>query len=209
MTRDDELPPELRRLGLEPGDLDGHSIEELSDYLDADRTPADPSIEGSPGCQLALQAMQRLRALSRSMMDADIAAVPAADEGWIGRILESIAFDARAGRRIPLDHTAVTADLAITEGAVRGLIRSAESDVEGAIIGRCRLIGDAMTPGAPVTIAVDASVLWGENVPDTAERLRTAILRRLTAHTDLTIASIDVTIHDIHQLPRADEEDRT
>ncbi len=209
MTRDDELPPELRRLGLEPDDLDGHTIEELSDYLDADRTPADPSIEGSPGCQLALQAMRRLRALSHSLMDADVAATPAPDEGWIGRILEGIALDARAGRRIPLDHADPTADLAITEGAVRGLIRAAETDVEGTIIGRCRLTGDLTAPGAPVTISVDASVLWGENLPGMAERLRAAILRRVTAHTDLTVEAIDITVYDIHRLSRAGEEDRT
>ena len=38
-------------------DLDGHTIEELSDYLDAGRTPVDASIEGSPGCRIALDAL--------------------------------------------------------------------------------------------------------------------------------------------------------
>lgn len=35
MTDHHEDDP-LRRLGLEPADLDGHTIEELGDYLDAD-----------------------------------------------------------------------------------------------------------------------------------------------------------------------------
>ncbi len=55
---------------------------------------------------------------------------------------------------------------------------------------------------------MDASVLWGENIPAVSERLRTAIVRRLARHTDLRIVAVDVTIHDIHELPGS-EEDRS
>lgn len=205
MTRDDDAP-ELRRLGLEPDDLDGHTVEELSAYLDADRTPADPSIDGSPGCQLALQAMGRLRSLSASLMRADVENAAASDDGWVGRVLSAIALDARTGRRIPIGHPDPSADLAITEGAVRGVIRAAENDVDGVIIGRCRFEGDLGLPGGPVTVSVDASVLWGESIPQTAERLRAAIVDRLAAHTELNVAGVDVTVHDIHRLPGPEKE---
>ena len=33
-------------LALEPEDLDGHTVEELDDYLDRGCTPPDPSIVG-------------------------------------------------------------------------------------------------------------------------------------------------------------------
>lgn len=204
----DELPSELRQLGLEAEDLDGHTIDELSDYLDADRTPSDASIDDSPGCQLALQAMERLRTLSSSLIDADIRIAPPPPDGWVERILRSIAFDAHAGRRIPINHPSPTADLAITEGAVRGLIRAAETDVDGVITGRCRLEGDVATPGAPVTVTIDASVLWGQSLPERAQLLRDAIAKRLATHTDLNVVGIDVTIHDIHYLPFASDEDR-
>ena len=54
-------------LGFEPEDLDGHSIDELTDYLERGRTPADPSIEGSPACRNALRALERLRDLARRL----------------------------------------------------------------------------------------------------------------------------------------------
>lgn len=58
--------------------LDGHSIEELSDYLDSGRTPRNRSIEASPGCQSALQAMERLRDLAGQLALADTSP-------WLGR----------------------------------------------------------------------------------------------------------------------------
>ncbi len=209
MTRDDDSSRSgARSLGITPDDLDGHTIEELSAYLDAGRTPVDPSIEESAGCQLALQSMERLRGLSEELLKADEAAESAVanDDRWISRILDSIAIDARAGRRIPIGHEDPAADLGITEGAVRGIVRSAESDVHGVIVGRCRLTGDLTVPGEPITVVVDASVLWGENLPEAASRLRAAVLERLSAHTDLNIAAVDVTIHDIHRLPGAEDE---
>ncbi|HEY0246808.1 MAG TPA: hypothetical protein VGC45_00980, partial [Gryllotalpicola sp.] len=104
-----------------------------------------------------------------------------------------------------ISHEDPTADLGITEGAVRGIIRAAEDDVDGAIIGRCRFTGDITTPGEPVTVSVDASIVWGQNLPQAADRLRAAITRRLLAHTGLNIVAVDVAIHDIHQLPAAEE----
>ena len=208
MTRDDDLSPELRSIGLEPDDLDGHTVEELSAYLDADRMPVDATIEASPGCQLALQSMERLRGLSSALAREDAAAEEAAanDVGWIGRILDAIVLDARAGRRIPIEHPDPDADLGITEGAVRGIVRAAEGDVHGVIIGRCRFSGDVTVPGEPVEVSVDASVLWGESLPDVAGRLREAVARRLAAHTDLNVQAVDVVIHDIHRLPAAEDE---
>lgn len=113
--------------------------------------------------------------------------------------------DARAGRRIPIEHPSPDADLGITEGAVRGIVRATEADVDGVVIGRCRLQGNVDETGAPVTISVDASVLLGKNIPTVVVELRAAIARRLNAHTDLNVVGVDVTIHDIHQLP-GDEE---
>lgn len=208
MTRDDDLDPELRRLALDAEDLNGHTVEELSAYLDAERTPPDPSIDESPGCQLALQAMERLRGLSETLAMADVEAETSAahDESWVARILDSIAMDARAGRRIPISHTP-TADLGITEGAVRGIVRAAEDDVDGAIIGRCRFQGDVTVPGEPISMSIDASVLWGAPLTDTADALRAAILRRLAAHTELNVTAVDVMIHDIHLLPGEEEQE--
>lgn len=192
MTDDGRLP-----FGLDPDDLDGHTIEELTDYLDAGRTPADPSIDASSGCALALDALERLRALTPALMARDEAAEPAPEPGWIQSILNGIAMDARSGRRIPLTDPDEGSDLAITEGAVRGLIRAAENVFPGILIGRCRLNGDVTVRGAEVGVEIDVSVPFGEPIVQLASRLRAEIAARLHRHTQLAITGIDITVHDI------------
>ena len=199
---------EIRSLGLEPEDLDGHTIEDLADYLDSGRTPPDPSIEASPGCRQALDALERLRTLTQDHHAADTAAEAEADEGWVQGILAGIALDARAGRRIPIATKDSRADLGISEGAVRGLIRAAESAVPGVLIGRCHLDGDVREPHAPVRVRVEASVPYGEPIPGLADRLRMEISGRLSTHTELAIASIDITVHDVQRPPAVTEENQ-
>ncbi|RFA10907.1 hypothetical protein B7R54_18110 [Subtercola boreus] len=192
MTGDAELE------GFEPADLDGHTIDELSDYLAAGRQPLDPSIESSPGCQIALDAMLRLKGLSLSLLESDVAEQPATDESFIAGILNSIGFEAQSGRNIPVQHPSAHASLTLTEGAVRGLIRAAGDTVSGVLIGRCVLQGEVSIPGEPISVLVDASVFWGESIPLAAARIREAIYAELLKHTELNIVAIDVTIHDVH-----------
>ncbi|HEY0119508.1 MAG TPA: Asp23/Gls24 family envelope stress response protein [Cellulomonas sp.] len=197
--------PDGSRFSLATADLDGHTIEELSAYLDADRQPRDPTIEASPACQLALQAMERLRAASGRLLTADAETESAADESWVRQVLAGIALDARAGRRIPLRHVSPGADLGITEGAVRGVIRSAEDDVDGVVVGRCRIDGDLEAPNGTVDIAVDVSVRLGVDIPSVAGRLRAAIAARVQANTDLSVRAIDITVHDVHFAPQQED----
>lgn len=199
MTDDHEIP-ELRRLSLEPTDLDGHTLEELTDYLESGRQPLDPSIEQSPGCQLALDALERLGGLGGQLIDADAAESPEVDASWVERILDGIALDARAGRRIPFASETPDIDLGITEGAVRGLIRSAENAVPGLLVGRCRLDGDVTVPGTPIRIQIDASALYGESIVKLADHLRAEVDTRLRAHTELNIVTIDIVIRDIQEV---------
>ncbi len=197
---DERDTPDVRRLGLEPTDLDGHTLDELTDYLDAGRQPADRSIDESPGCQLALDALTRLQGLGAELIAAEAAAEPAVDENWVDRILSGIAMDARAGRRIPFESPDPHVDLAITEGAVRGLIRSAENAVPGLLIGRCRLEGDVTQPGTPIRVAIDASALHGQSIPKVAAELRAEVDRGLRAHTELNVVAIDIAIRDIREV---------
>ena len=199
MTDEHDIP-EPHRLSLDPTDLDGHTLEELMDYLEAGRQPVDPSIEESPGCQLALDALERLQGLGDQLIEADAAAQPEVDASWVDRILDGIALDARAGRRIPLESPDAGIDLGITEGAVRGLIRSAENAVPGLLVGRCRLDGDVTEPGAPIRIEIDASALYGEPILRVADRLRNEVEARLRAHSDLHIDAIDIRITDIREV---------
>ncbi|MEV4736028.1 MULTISPECIES: Asp23/Gls24 family envelope stress response protein [unclassified Microbacterium] len=198
--------PDTGRLGFEPGDLDGHTIDELTDYLEAGRLPIDPSIEGSAGCQLALDALERLHGLGGELIDADAAEMPEVDDSWVDRILSGIALDARAGRRIPFGEPDDSVDLGITEGAVRGLIRSAENAVAGILVGHAALDGDVTVPGAPVRIVIDVNVFYGTSIPDAVEGLRAEVADRLHRHTDLVVAGIDVRVRDVQRVSRRTEE---
>ena len=179
-----------------PSQLDGHTIDELSDYLDRGRLPADPSIEASPECQIALRALERVRAISSSLF-VEEAASDSGDDSWVSRILGNISLEAHAGRDIPVTHPDPAAHLLITEGAVRGMIRAAGDSVGGVIVGRCRLDGDVTVPGNAVRVHIDASVLFGERIPVAVQRIRQAVLRELSRHTELVVSAIDVTIHDV------------
>ena len=189
--------PELSALGLEPEDLDGHTLEELTDYVDAGRTPAIRSIDTSPGAQLALDALERLRELSPQLLATDAASESDVDESWVARILNGITLDARAGRRVPVRGPDAHADLGITEGAIRGLIRGAEHAVPGTLVGRCTLQGEVTEPDAPITIALDASVPFGQPIPKLMKALRTEIGKRLRKHTELNVTAIDINVRDV------------
>jgi len=197
---------EVHELGLEPSDLDGHTLEELTDYLEAGREPADPSIEGSPGCQLALDALEQLRGLGGELIAADTAAMPEVDDSWVDRILSGIALDARAGRRIPFDDPDPSTDFGITEGAVRGLIRSAENTVPGILVGHSELDGDVTIPGARIRISIEVNAFYGESIPVAVQRLRDEVAERVQRHTDLTVTAIDVTVRDVQRVSRSTED---
>ncbi|TFC91765.1 MULTISPECIES: hypothetical protein [Cryobacterium] len=181
--------------------LAGHTFEELSDYLDRDRTPADPSIDGSPECQTALSGMQRLRRTHRDLLLKDVQLEAEREDSWVTSILQHISLEARAGRDIPISHPSPTARVSVTEGAVRGILRAAGDSVPNIIVGRCRLDGDVTAPGAPVTVRVDATVLQGEIIASLADQLRDALYAALRQHTELAVESVDITIRDLYQIP--------
>ncbi|GAB3143897.1 hypothetical protein [Marisediminicola antarctica] len=182
--------------GDEPEGLDGHTIEELNDYLDRDRTPSDDSIDNSPGSQIALAALERLRGLTRTLLDRDALAEPERDDNWVTSILANLTREVHAGRDIPITHGSSSARLSVTEGAVRGMIRAAGDSVGGIVTGRCRLEGDVAVLGEPINVLVDANAFWVDRLAEAEEDVRRAVRAELERHTELTIAAIDVTIED-------------
>ncbi|BDZ51368.1 hypothetical protein GCM10025867_36090 [Frondihabitans sucicola] len=182
----------------EPDDLDGFTLDELSEYLDEGRTPINPAIEASPGCQMALSALERLKNVSWSMLEAEAHEAPERDNVWITGLLDNIRREIRAGRDIPLTSPDPDVRMILTEGSVRGLIRAACDQVDGVLIGRCVLAGDVTIPGEPIDVDVTASVAWGENLHQLARELRSIIRTALALHTELNVAAVNVTIEDIH-----------
>ncbi|PZF58794.1 hypothetical protein DEJ23_03060 [Curtobacterium sp. MCSS17_008] len=214
-------PDDVRLDALEPDDLDGHTIDELADYLDAGMQPPDPSIDDSAACQNALAAIVRLRQSSLGSLDVAAAAEAPADESWVGGVLANISLEARAGRDVPLRPTAPTERPVVTEGAIRSLVRNAGDLVPGVVVARCALEGDVTRLDAPVRVVLELAVRSGVPIPATADRVRQAVAEALAEETDLLLAAVDVRVRDllpplaedaahppVPATPDTDEEDR-
>jgi len=190
-------------LAEEQARLSGHTIEDLNDYLDRDRTPSDSSIDDSPACTVALTRLERLRSALRRVDSAAVAREAERTDGWVATIIDSIRLETRAGRRIPLASVSPVARLALTEGAVIGVLRTAGDGIDGILISRCRLDGDVTEPGEPITVRLEVSVgtdgtNTGESVRDLTARLRAAVYAVLVQQTELSIAAVDITVTDLY-----------
>ncbi|NYE96317.1 hypothetical protein FHU41_002567 [Psychromicrobium silvestre] len=192
----------------------GHSLDQLNDYLAAGKTPVNPTVEACPECQAALRSLARLNVFIDELVRHDSQANTDEDLKWLGSIFSNIALEARAGRDIPLEPAGLGAsgtapadlvdgtlvdELSQSEGAVIALIRSAGDELEGAIIGRCRLDGDVTDPGAEIRVDIRVTALWGPPLLELAQELRAKIQSTLAQHTQLKISGIDIAIVDIQR----------
>ncbi|MEH3090003.1 MAG: Asp23/Gls24 family envelope stress response protein [Microbacterium arborescens] len=183
----------------------GKTIDEISDYLEAGRAPYDPAIETCPDCLNALDALERAGRISRELIAADAAQLPAPTDSWFHGVMDAVRSELRAGRSIPLSHPDPRVIATVTEGAVQALIRASGDAVGGVFIGHTRIIGDVEVAGAPVAVEVTASVAWGESLPAVAAAVRGAVADALEQHTELAVTAIDVTVEDVHRpLPPED-----
>ena len=172
-------------LRLEPDDLDGHTIDELTDYLEAGCEPADPSIDDSPACRIALDALQRLRELAGEYLDE--ASEPAGGRDWIGAVLAAIPLDARSGRRFPIPTDDLQVSAEVTEGAIRGLVRSIGDDVPGLLVGSVRLGDDR-----PASLTIDVALVHGAPLTDAVAVFRRGLQQVLPEQVPFPIGAIDI-----------------
>jgi len=181
---------------LDEAAFEGHSIESLSDYLDRDRQPADPTIESSPAAQHALAALARLRAVAPRVLASEADSYEFPHDHWITRILDQISVQVRAGRDIPVAHDVPTAVLSITEGAVRGVVRDVGDGFAGMLVERVRLDGDIESPGARAVVTVDIVTFAGTDVAAVGEEFGRAVRSALAKHTELSVTDVVVRVRD-------------
>ncbi|WP_144764664.1 hypothetical protein [Curtobacterium sp. 9128] len=173
------------------------TLDELSDYLDTGREPVRDDIEADPAASAALERLERLRRASADLLDTDVRAAGAADDGWITSVLASIRTTAHAGRDIPVPDDDPASTLSVTEGAVRGLIRSLGDRVPGVVVRRTRFTGDVTTAGTPVDVEVAVVVDHAAPIHDRAEALRVLVAAALAEHTPLVVRSLTVRVADL------------
>lgn len=190
-------------LRLEPEDLDGHTLDELGDYLDRGRRPADPSIDDSPACQIALSALSRLRAVAGSFLEDDDRST-GADQDWIGRVLAVLPIEARAGRDFPLPIGDPDTDASVTEGALRGLVRSIGDAVPGLLVGGVRF-GRSDPETEQVDVDVQIGLRYGVPLQAAEADFRTALRAGLATHAPFRLGRIDIRVVSLIGAPTAAE----
>jgi uncharacterized alkaline shock family protein YloU len=181
---------------LDDESLDGFTVDELTDYLDRGREPRNPAIEASPAAQHALAALSRLRAIAPRVITADAAYFAPQNENWISRILDQIGVQAHAGRDIPIPYDVPGADLSISEGAVRALVREAGDATDGLLVERTHLDGDIETSGAPVEVRVVVSTFADIDTAAAVAEFQRRVSDTLAEHTDLNVTAVTVRVHD-------------
>ncbi|MFF2345627.1 Asp23/Gls24 family envelope stress response protein [Pseudarthrobacter sp. NPDC058119] len=180
----------------------GHTLEELSLYLDTGEF-ADPAhLESCPECRNGLDSLRRLSAAGGELFASDLAAAGSGTDDWMKAILANLALELRPGRSIPLRSEDPADTLSETEGAVLALVRSVADRLPGAVAGKVRLDGDVTVPGAPVAVRLDLAVLFGHPLMPSAASLRQDLAAALARHTELNISAIDITITDVIETPR-------
>jgi len=170
------------------------TVEELSDYLDAHRSPRRPDIEADPAAVAALERLEALRAASRDLLDTDAVG---ADDDWITSVLTAIRTTAHAGRDIPVPDDDPGSTLVVTEGALRALVRSLGDRVPGVTVRRTRFTGEVQVAGGHVDVEVAIAVTADGPVHDRAEVLRDLVTTALAAHAPFVVRSLTVRVADL------------
>lgn len=176
----------------------GKTLDELSDYLERGRIPRDPAIETCPACLNAMDALERVGALSRDLLAGEAAQLPQPPESWFSTIMDSVRAELHSGREFPIEHPDPRVQITVTEGAVRSLLRATGDAIDGLYVGRTEIDGDAEVPGAPVRIRLTASVAWGMPMQELSAKLQELVRRALAEHTDLNVIAVDVAVEDVH-----------
>lgn len=186
-----------------PGDAleCGHSLAELSAYLDTGEI-ADPAhLDSCPECQAGLASLRRLSELGNELLTADVADAGSGSDDWMQTILDNLRLELRPGRSIPLRAADPQDTLWETEGSVSALIRSVADSFPGTAAGKCRLLGDITVPGAGITVEVEIAVVYGLAMEERAAALRNELAKVLEVQTELNIQAINITVTDVLELP--------
>ncbi|MGR0161953.1 Asp23/Gls24 family envelope stress response protein [Paenarthrobacter nitroguajacolicus] len=184
----------------------GHSLAELSSYLDTGQI-ADPAhLRLCPECQAGLASLRRLSELGSELLSSDLADAGSGNDDWMQSILDNLRLELRPGRNIPLRAENPHDTLWETEGSITALIRSVADALPGTAAGRCRLHGDitgadTSTAEAGITVDVEIAVVYGHPMEDRAAQLRRELAKTLAFQTELHVEAINITVTDVLEPP--------
>lgn len=80
----------------------GHTLEELSQYLDTGDFPDPRHLETCPDCRNGLDSLRRLSTAGSELFSKDLAEAGSGNDDWMKDILANLKLELRPGRSIPL-----------------------------------------------------------------------------------------------------------
>lgn len=183
----------------------GMPLSRLSAYADSSEAErrgkfrsTDKHVASCAHCQNALASLQSINdwgsALRSSVEQAPV------DRNWASELMTRLSLPVKEGRRIAVDADA-NADLALTEAALRRLVRSECStpnvlilttkvDAEDEAVAKAR---------AHLQINCDIAVKYGCNILDEASAVRDHIFGVLEDNLGRRIESIDISVVDVYE----------
>jgi hypothetical protein len=191
----------------------GHSLAELSTYLDTGQIADPDHLRSCPECQAGLASLRRLSELGSELLSSDLADAGSGNDDWMQSILDNLRLELRPGRNIPLRSEDPNHHLWETEGSITALIRSVADALPGTAAGKCRLHGDVTgsgdeigttrtsTAGAGITVDVEIAVVYGHPMEERAAELRRELAKTLAIQTELNIEAINITVTDVLEPP--------
>lgn len=153
-------------------------------------------IDSCPECSRKIASLTRLHTLALTSLEENISEQKQ-DSSWIDSLLNNLAFEAKAGRSIPLASPQEGIRLTQTEGAVVAAARAVADQLEGVIIGRCRLEGEVQNWGAPIRVSLTVSTVEGLPIPSLIHKLRESLAKEFARISELNITAIDITVQDL------------
>lgn len=195
------IPGEFRAdpgLGVDDGELiDGFTLTELEDYVEAGREPRRSDIESSPDALRMVVGLEQVMALTRRAVD-DADALPQPSIDWFDRIRGFLSREVRSGQALPLRHELAEDALTVDEAAVRSYLRAVVDGIEGVLTVRTHFVGEVTRLDAPVEVTVIISTAYGQPIQPRTRRVREEVSRVLSRHTDLNVVSLDIRVTDLH-----------
>ncbi|MEU8777102.1 Asp23/Gls24 family envelope stress response protein [Streptomyces sp. NPDC048606] len=167
----------------------------------AEEAAADPHTPGCAYCQEALADLRRLRAAALAPAVSPTGAPPDAT-ALARRVMDVVRLELRPGRTLPLGER--DEDTWIYESVAARTLRVAAEEVPGVRAGGCRVAppdGHGPPRRGPVTVRLEVTVEFGRDLRAAAEAVRAAVTRAAQRRLGLELASVDVTVTDLHDPP--------
>ncbi|MFJ3876884.1 Asp23/Gls24 family envelope stress response protein [Streptomyces sp. NPDC090077] len=168
--------------------------------------PPDPHSRRCVHCRQALADLRRLRAAALGPEAPRTGGAPDAS-ALARRVMDVVRLELRPGRTLTLGER--DEDTWIYESVAARTLRAAAEEVPGVRAGSCRVAPpegrDAPRRG-PVAVRLEVTVEFGPGLRAVTERVREAVGRAAERRLGLALASVDVTVTDLHDPPDRPQE---